>query len=157
MRQAYRPEFGASNHAAKVRRTLIPRELNRFLLFQVAAVRQHLIEGLRTKSAAPLNLLLAVKILFLTLIALVIPLFFLLIFVLGTYNRLVGLRNRCRTASQNPDRDGITESQRQAIEQYDEARRTFPTNMIARLFGFGPEQPVSGNVASSAPSRVSGQ
>ena len=97
------------------------------------------------------------KIFFLTLIALLIPLFFLLIFMLSTYNRLAGLRNRCRAASQNPDRDGITERQRQAIEEYDEARRTFPTNMIARLFGFGPEQPVSGNVASSAPSRVSGQ
>ena len=97
------------------------------------------------------------KILFLTFIALVIPLFFLLIFVLSTYNRLVGLRNRCRASASASNRDLIAERQREAIKQYDEVRRTFPANVIARLFGFGPEQPISGNVASSAPARVSGQ
>ena len=96
------------------------------------------------------------KILFLTFIALVIPLFFLLVYVLSTYNRLLSLRNRCRATCPDSDRDGLGERQRQAIEQYDQARTGFPTNVVARLFGFGPEQPVSGNMASSASSRVSG-
>lgn len=97
------------------------------------------------------------KILFLTLIALVIPLFFVLIFVLGTYNRLAGLRNRCRASGSAPDQNLVSERQREAIKQYDEARRAFPAKLIARLFGFGPEQPVSGNVPTPAPSRVSGR
>jgi hypothetical protein len=81
-----------------------------------------------------------VKILFLTIIALVIPVFFLLIFVLGTYNRLAALRNRCRTGATGPDPDGVAERQRQAVEQYNAARRSFPASLVARLFGFGPEQ-----------------
>jgi len=98
-----------------------------------------------------------VKILFLTLIALVIPLFFLLIFVLSAYNRLAGLRNRCRASASASDQSLASEHQRQAIKQYDEARSAFPANVVARIFGFGPEQPVSGTVVSSTSSRVSGQ
>ena len=97
------------------------------------------------------------KILFLTFIALVIPLFFLLIFVLSTYNRLTNLRNRCRPIVSGSDRDDVTERRHQAVEQYNEARRSFPASVIAWLFGFGPEQPAPENAATSAPSRVSGQ
>ena len=95
------------------------------------------------------------KILFLTFIALVIPLFFLLIFVFGTYNRLVGLRNRCRTSASGSGEPALAEHHRKAIEQYDEVRRSFPGNVIARLFGFRPEDSVSDEAIASTSSRVS--
>lgn len=84
-----------------------------------------------------------VKILFLTLIALVIPLFFLLIFLLSTYNRLATLRRRCLTTALNEaessDATASLAQRKQAIEAYNAARTTFPTSVVATLFGFQPE------------------
>jgi hypothetical protein len=96
------------------------------------------------------------KTLFLTAIALVIPLFFLLIFVLGTYNRLAVLRSRCRSDAggvADAGHDDDAERRQRAVEQYNAARSTFPASVVARLFGFEPQSPARSTLsAGGAPS-----
>ena len=82
------------------------------------------------------------KILILTVIVLVIPLFFILIFVLGTYNRLATLRRRCevllREAGNAIDPAAGREEFHRAIDDYNTARSAFPASVIAGLFGLAP-------------------
>ncbi len=66
--------------------------------------------------------------LFLIAIVSVMPVFFAFIFIHGTRNRLVALRDRCATAPE-PHR---------ARDEYDSARRAFPGSLVARMFVFGP-------------------
>ena len=84
------------------------------------------------------------KTLIITVIALVIPVFFLFVLVLGTYGKLATLRRRCRQLAaardaatrlaQRPDDAAYLE----AVACYDAARSAFPASLIAPLFGFGP-------------------
>ena len=84
---------------------------------------------------------LTVKILFLTAITLVIPLFFVLVFVLSEYHKLAVLRRRCRDASAQLDPVRAPQAYSDAVTQYDTARSRFPTNLIALVFGFAPADP----------------
>lgn len=70
----------------------------------------------------------AVKFLILATICSVIPIFFGLVFLHGTKNRLASLRERCRTA---PDSS-------RAVLEYEAVRTAFPSSLVARWFGFGP-------------------
>ena len=84
------------------------------------------------------------KILIITVIALVIPAFFLFVLVMGTCGRLSSLRRRCRQLA--PTGDATTPLQQRpddrayldAVACYDAARSAFPASLISRLFGFGP-------------------
>jgi hypothetical protein len=85
-----------------------------------------------------------VKILIITVIALIVPAFFLLVFVMGTCGNLSALRRRCRQLAAPgdaaaPPGQGIGDTAyRDAIARYDAARSAFPARLIAALFGFGP-------------------
>lgn len=100
-----------------------------------------------------------VKLLFVAIIALVIPLFFVLVFVMSTVNKLANLRDRCRDARQRlstntnstpatpgasqPDADlKAREDYHLTVEQYNRARRQFPSSLLARLWGFREPEPV---------------
>jgi hypothetical protein len=95
------------------------------------------------------------KWLILTIIVLVIPTFFVLVFVMGTVNKLTSLRKRCEEArrraftgaaevSGRPSDSGNEVVQatgaRQdfalAVEEYKAARTRFPVNLLAALWGF---------------------
>lgn len=84
------------------------------------------------------------KLLIITVIALVIPAFFLFVLIMGTYGRLSTLRRRCQQLAQardaaaplEPRPDG--QAYLEAVARYDEARSAFPASIISRLFGFGP-------------------
>jgi hypothetical protein len=99
-----------------------------------------------------------VKILIISVIALVIPVFFLFVLVMGTYGRLASLRRRCQPKA--PPRDATLPLERlhddraylEAVARYDAERSAFPTSLIARLFGFGPIDD-SARTASRAESR----
>jgi hypothetical protein len=89
------------------------------------------------------------KLLILTVIVLVVPTFFLLVFVISTVGRLTTLRHRCRTirecleaapaadlgaqpGSEPPSPGDLM----QAVDAYNAARRTFPANVLAAVCGF---------------------
>ena len=91
------------------------------------------------------------KILFISIIALVIPLFFMLVFVLSTYNKLAALRNRCREARDRieaaslaglpPVPSSLVDATRDylaAAENYEAASTGFPASLVALVFGFRP-------------------
>lgn len=79
-----------------------------------------------------------VKILIITVIALVIPAFFLLVLIMSTHGRLSTLRRRCQQLAaqrgKQPDDQGYAE----AVARYDAARTAFPASFVSKLFGFGP-------------------
>jgi len=95
-----------------------------------------------------------VKTLLITIIALVIPVFFALIFASSTYSKLDMLRRRCREARERLD--AAAENQRDsgglqsgentmgelsrdyaaAAENYESARKAFPASLVAAVFGF---------------------
>jgi hypothetical protein len=79
-----------------------------------------------------------VKDLFLILVAAVIPLFFVLIYVLSEYNKLAALRRRCQSAASRVGMTAGNPSYEDAVVQYDKARSRFPGRWIALAFGFGP-------------------
>ena len=81
-----------------------------------------------------------VKILFSILIALVIPLFFLVVFVLSQYQKLAALRRRCQEAAAQSDAPLARQAYNQAAAQYNQARRRFPTRLVAAAFGFDPAE-----------------
>jgi hypothetical protein len=100
-----------------------------------------------------------VKLLFIAIIALVIPAFFVLVFVMSTVNRLANLRNRCRDARErlnadtaqtaptatsppDPDLQG-RQDYNLTVEQYNRARKRFPASLLARLWGFREAEPLS--------------
>ncbi len=82
------------------------------------------------------------KLLFSILIALVIPLFFLLVFVLSQYQKLATLRRRCQETAARPDSALAQQAYALAVAEYNEARRRFPTNLIGAAFRFAPVPPV---------------
>ena len=102
------------------------------------------------------------KLLILAIIVLVIPTFFVFVFVMSTLSNLASLRNRCREirerinaapAANSPAGPVVELEGRSdfdlAADRYNAARRKFPANVLAALCGFQeiaalPEQPVSG-------------
>ncbi len=82
------------------------------------------------------------KLLFSILIALVIPLFFLLVFVLSQYQKLAALRRRCQEAAAQPGGGPPEPSYPAVAAEYNRARRRFPANLIGAAFGFAPAPPV---------------
>jgi hypothetical protein len=74
---------------------------------------------------------------FLALIVLVIPLFFVGVFVMSAYHKLVKLRNRCRIAREqiearatSPEEIAIArEVYNESVGAYNAARQAFPTNI----------------------------
>ena len=84
------------------------------------------------------------KTLIVTVIALVIPAFFLFILVMGTCGRLSTLRRRCqqlaptKNAADPLGQRPYAKDYLEAVARYDAARSTFPASLISRLFGFGP-------------------
>ena len=85
----------------------------------------------------------AVKILIITVIALVVPVFFLFVLVMGTCGRLSSLRRRCQqlaSARGATPLEGRSDDRayQEAVARYDAERNAFPASLIARLFGFGP-------------------
>ena len=102
------------------------------------------------------------KLLILTIIVLVIPAFFVFVFVMSTISNLTSLRNRCREIRErtkaapaaNSLAGPVVELQVRsdfdlAADRYNAARRNFPVSVLAALCGFQemeplPDQPVSG-------------
>src|SRR5580765_4556600 len=95
------------------------------------------------------------KWLILTIIILVIPTFFALVFVMGTVNKLFSLRKRCEETRRRvvagaaegsglgPDfgdaviqAAGARQDFALAVEEYNAARARFPVNLLAALWGF---------------------
>jgi hypothetical protein len=86
------------------------------------------------------------KLLIVTVVALVIPLFFVLVFVMSTVNKLTNLRRRCldirgRAAVQSAPEPQAQGEFNLAVEQYNAARRQFPTNLLATIWGFREMEP----------------
>jgi len=93
------------------------------------------------------------KLLIVTIVALVIPLFFVLVFVMSTINKLTSLRRRCLDIRERADAQSDPESQARsefclAAEQYNAARNRFPNNFLARLWGFREMEPWAGQRAA---------
>ena len=108
-----------------------------------------------TDCGSPAETVRRVKILFITIIALVIPIFFVLVFVISAFNKLTGLRNRCRDIRQLMEAagtgipktpsgpplagDAALQARRDlevAIRQYNAARTQFPASLLASMWGF---------------------
>lgn len=94
------------------------------------------------------------KLLFITIIVLVIPLFFLLVIVMSTVSKLTKLRNRCRELRERVQAAPLAESEgpsdfNLAAEQYNAARTKLPAKLLAACCGFHemeslPNHPVDG-------------
>lgn len=89
------------------------------------------------------------KLIFVIVVALIIPAFFVMMFVQGTYGRLTVLRSRCETtrtrlrelqsASAHPDDVRATEAAYEELAtEYDSLRRKLPSRWVAAWFGFQP-------------------
>ena len=88
------------------------------------------------------------KLLIITVVALVIPLFFVLVFVMSTVNKLTSLRRRCLDIRERADPQSAPEPQARsefnvAAKQYNAARRQFPTNLLATMWGFREMKPLA--------------
>ena len=83
-----------------------------------------------------------IKFVFITIIALVIPVFFTLMFTMSAYNRLAQLRARCRETQGRLEsgEPNAAEAFQQALAGYESARRTFPGSLLARLGGFDKDE-----------------
>jgi hypothetical protein len=93
------------------------------------------------------------KLLILTIIALVIPLFFVFVFVMSTVNKLTILRQRCLDIRERGHTQSVSEAQARsdfnvAMEQYNEVRKRFPGKLLARLWGFREMEPWAGQHAA---------
>ena len=93
------------------------------------------------------------KLLIITIIALVIPLFFVLVFVMSTINTLTSLRRRCLDIRERGNAQSAPELQTRAefnlaAEQYNAARKRFPANLLAMLWGFREVEPLAGERAA---------
>ena len=102
------------------------------------------------------------KLLILTIIVLVIPTFFVFVFVMSTLSRLASLRRRCREFRERSEAAPAADSPTKpvadlrthedfdlAAEHYNAARAKFPASLLAALCGFhemepSPDQPVEG-------------
>ena len=90
------------------------------------------------------------RLLFLITIALLIPLFFLLLFLSSIYNKLVMLRNRCQDAYSQMDAQlkggddlipqdkaaSTCRAYNDAVTSYNAFREALPNKLIARIFHF---------------------
>jgi hypothetical protein len=83
--------------------------------------------------------------LFLILLALVIPAFFVLIFVMSGYHKLAALRRRCQlaweelqVAPESSDPQRRRQEYDDAVSAYDRARQTVPGRWFATIFKFAP-------------------
>ena len=95
------------------------------------------------------------KLLFLAIIVLVIPAFFVFVFVMSTVSKLASLRNRCREirerinaapAANSPTKP-VTDLRTHgdfnvAAERYNAVRRKFPGNLLAAMWGFQEMEPL---------------
>ena len=98
---------------------------------------------------------------FLYLVALVIPVFFVFIFLMSAYNRLATLRKRCRdalaelqTARDEADRETVRKKYAAAIAAFESARSTFPGPLIVLLFRIAPPEPLPATDAREHPPSV---
>lgn len=106
------------------------------------------------------------KLLIITIIVLVVPMFFAFIFAMSMVSKLTSLRNRCREIRERiqaapapgPLAAPVLEPQtladfKLAVECYDAARTKFPGHLLAGLCGFHeivplPDQVIDGNRAA---------
>ena len=91
---------------------------------------------------------LRMKLLFITIIALVIPLFFILVFVMSAVNKLKRLRQQCLDIRECADEPKARSDFNFAAEQYNAARRQFPNNFLATMWGFREMEPLAGPCAT---------
>lgn len=97
---------------------------------------------------------------FLYFVALVIPVFFVFIFLMSAYNRLATLRKRCQEASselQSARNEADEESAQQrwtsASAAFENARSAFPGPLLVALFRIAlPEPPLSADARERPPS-----
>jgi hypothetical protein len=95
------------------------------------------------------------KLLIITIIVLVIPMFFAFVFAMSAVSKLTSLRSRCRevreriqaTPTPDPLATPVLEPQvladfKLAVERYDVARTKFPGNLLAVLCGFHEIEPL---------------
>jgi hypothetical protein len=95
------------------------------------------------------------KLLIITIIVLVVPMFFAFVFAMSAVSKLTSLRSRCREfreriqATPAPDSlaTQVLEPQiladfKLAVERYDAARKRFPANLLAALCGFHDMEPL---------------
>lgn len=82
---------------------------------------------------------------FLVLVALVIPAFFALLFVMSAYHRLAALRSRCERIVSEADavRDPtelarLRQAYDEAVAAYEKIRLRFPGSRLAAIFRFAP-------------------
>jgi len=80
---------------------------------------------------------------FLTAIALVVPVFFVSLFVMSTYNQLSALRRRCAdlaaeagTANEPERASQLLSDHAAAVEAYHRARASFPASVLGALLQF---------------------
>jgi len=85
----------------------------------------------------------SIQTLFLILVALVIPVFFVLLFVTSAYHRLAALRGRCeeilmeaRAVTGPAELARVGQAYDQAVAAYDRIRLRFPERWLATLFRF---------------------
>lgn len=77
-----------------------------------------------------------IKNIILVAILLVVPTFFIGLFLMGGYHNLKKLRDRCAAARFPAEYD-------KAAREYDAERKQFPSFLAAFLFGFRPAPPFS--------------
>jgi hypothetical protein len=86
------------------------------------------------------------KLLILGTTILVVPLFFLFVFVMSTVGKLTRLRNRCaEVRRQNPASTEV----RNIAQNYEAVRTRFPGNIVAALWGFRELEPWSESSVSA--------
>jgi hypothetical protein len=107
------------------------------------------------------------KLLIVTIIVLVVPMFFVFVFAMSTINKLTSLRNRCREIREriqaapaaNPPTALVPDAPTHAdfnlaAESYNAVRRKFPGNLLWAMCGFHEMEPLSdppGNGRREAP------
>ena len=102
------------------------------------------------------------KDLFLVFVALVIPLFFVFIFLMSTRTRLAAARERCREAESalratrgEGHQEAAQGKWEAAAADYETARSAFPGRWFATLIGFAPLKPTTTADSSERPIPVS--
>ena len=86
-------------------------------------------------------------VIFLALVVLVIPVFFIGLFVMSMYYKLVALRDRCRLAHADLKHPAAEEEMvarrsayNESVRNYNAARQRFPTSIIAAICRFPPAE-----------------
>jgi hypothetical protein len=106
--------------------------------------------------------LMTIQTVFLVLIALVVPVFFALLFVTSAYHRLAALRLRCeqilslaKGTSDPEELRRLRRAHEEAVAMYEHVQRRFPHSVIAALFRFSPPKPWP--IADSSPAESANQ